>query len=126
VICAQILRKTLLISEIKDPGTLNSPVRCPQYNRAIENAQKDWDRFLDPADPADPEVVKYLQLFGGLAAQKLNHTPRPVLGGPIPCAVFHGPARAHHTNRQRTNAYERITDYALELTVNDGHFPARA
>lgn len=102
---------------------LNSPVRCPEYNGAIENAQKDWDRFLDPKDP---EIVKHLQLHGGLAAQELNHTPRRVLGGQVPCAVFHGPARIHYTNRQRNNAYEWITDYALELTVSDGQYPARA
>jgi hypothetical protein len=102
---------------------LNSPTCCPQYNGAIENAQKDWDRFLDPSDP---HVRKHLQLHGGLAAQELNHTPRRVLGGQIPCAVFHGPARIHYTKRQRSNAHEWITDYALELTAPDGHYPARA
>jgi len=37
-----------------------------------------------------------------------------------------GPERVRYTNLQRTNSYEWITDYALEVTVNNGHYPARA
>ena len=102
---------------------LNSPVRSPQYNGAIENAQKDWDRLLDPEDP---EICNHLQLHGILAAHTLNHLPRQVLKGQVPCAIFHGPARFHFNNQQRLKALDSITDYALEIVASTGHPPARA
>lgn len=102
---------------------LNSPVRCPQYNGAIENAQKDWDRLLDATDPA---VVANLQLYAQLAACKLNQTPRAVLAHQAPCSVFHGPERIRFTNRQRHDAHAYITQKALDLIKSEVHHPACA
>jgi hypothetical protein len=101
---------------------LNSPVRRPQYNGAVENAQKDWDRVLDPEDP---KVRENLQLHGILAAHKLNHIPRQILGNLTPCAVFHGSPR-RFSKRQRIEAHEWITENALELTANGDQHPACA
>ncbi len=102
---------------------INSPIRCPQYNGAIENAQKDWDRFLDPRDPF---VTDNLQTCSRIAAHDLNHTPRQVLKNRIPCAVFHGPDKLKPNKRYRKNAYEWITNKALDLTGQDDKSPACA
>jgi transposase InsO family protein len=102
---------------------LNSPVRCPAYNGAIENAQKDWDRLLDASDPA---VIANLQLYAQLAACRLNQMPRPVLGRQAPCSVFNGPDRIRFSKRQRHAAHAYITQKALDLIQSEGHDPARA
>lgn len=93
---------------------LNSPVHCPQYNGAIENAQKDWDRMLDPGDPY---VTEHLNTCSCLAAHHLNHTARGVLGGQIPCTLFHGPERLKVNKRDRKNAYESIKKSPLILSI---------
>lgn len=102
---------------------LNSPVRCPQYNGAVENAQKDWDRMLDPSDP---EVVAHLDLHAQIAANHLNHNRRRVLGNRTPCIVFHGPNRLKINKIQRKKAYEQITQIALELVSRDEQKPSCA
>jgi len=102
---------------------LNSPVRCPEYNGAIENAQKDWDRLLDARDPA---VLANLPVHARLAACELNQKPRTVLGHQPPCTVFHGPDRIRFSKRQRKEAFDHITQNALELINSEGHYPARA
>ena len=102
---------------------INSPIRCPQYNGAIENAQKDWDRFLDPRDPF---VIDNLQTCSRIAAHDLNHTPRPVLKNRIPCAVYHGPDKLKPNKRYRKDAYESIKHNALDLIDQDDKHPTCA
>ena len=102
---------------------INSPIRCPQYNGAIENAQKDWDRFLDPADTF---VIDNLQTCSCLAAHELNHKSRAVLGGRIPCIVYNGKEKIKLNKRYRKNAYDWIKIKSLELIDQEDKHPACA
>jgi hypothetical protein len=71
-------------------------------------------------------VCEHLQRHGILAAHKLNHILRKLLGGRVPCSLFNSPDRIHFSKRQRKQAYESITDFALELTAAYGQHPASA
>ena len=102
---------------------LNSPIHSPQYNGAIENAQKDWDRLMDPSDPY---ITSHLKTCSGLAAHDLNHTPRQVLRGQIPCTLFHGPDKLKVNKRYREKAYEWIKYKSLELIHQEDKHPACA
>jgi len=112
----EVLSKWLVIP-------INSPIHCPQYNGAIENAQKDWDRLMDPKDPF---VLDNLKTCSAIAAHELNHNPRPVLGNRIPCTVFHGSGRLKVNKRYRKNAYEWIKNKSLELVAEEDKHPACA
>ncbi len=98
---------------------LNSPAAYPQYNGAIENAQRDWDRQL-------PDKADYMDLRCSLAAHDVNHRPRRILNGRTPCAVFNGRDKLKLNRRQRKEAIEEIKELTLELIDRFGHNSARA
>lgn len=112
----ELLAKWMVIS-------INSPIQCPQYNGAIENAQKDWNRLMDPKDPY---LLAHLKTCSGLAAHDLNHTPRQVLQNRIPCAVFHGPDKLNINKRYRKNAYDWIKNRSRQLIHQHNKHPACA
>lgn len=102
---------------------LNSPVHCPEYNGAVENAQKDWDRILDAKDPL---ILENLNQCARLAAHELNHMPRPCLGGRIACTTYHSDNKLRVNKRYRKNAYEWIKNKSLELIDQEDKHPACA
>ena len=74
-------------------------------------------------DPSDPYISSHLTTCSGLAAHDLNHTPRQILNGRIPCAVFHGPDRLKVNKRYREKTYEWIKNKTLEITLQQDKDP---
>jgi transposase InsO family protein len=101
---------------------LNSPTYYPQYNGAVERAQRE---IKEQADRELQDMVGWhsahhptsdIALISKVAIHELNHQPRASLGGATACAVFHGRGK-HDTvpKRQRRNIYDRINRQAMNI-----------
>jgi len=101
---------------------LNSPAACPRYNGAVENAQKDWDRFLCETQKSDSETFA---LQCAKAAHELNHQSRGVLKSRIPCTVYHQ-KKLTLNRRQRENAFQEVKAKTLELILKEDQPADRA
>lgn len=91
---------------------LTSPPHYPQYNGALENAngllKKEIRREMYPLETCPEE---YFHLYVKAAVNSLNHSPRAVLKGQVPCRVFYGkPKRNKYTIPERRNIYEWINE----------------
>jgi len=93
---------------------VNSPCYYPQYNGAIEKAQREIKARLSQRPPM-PSA--FLAIQAGLDVHALNHRPRPCLGHRTPCQVFAAGRELAHsfTRRKRREVYDWIREKTLEL-----------
>jgi hypothetical protein len=86
---------------------LVSPPAYPQYNGSLENAQDDVKEAINASLPFGRSVPSQeFKLHAQLAMHTLNHRPRDVLGGMVPCQVYHDKAR-----RKKFTQPERMAIY---------------
>jgi len=89
---------------------LNSPVYYPRYNGGIEHAQDEFKTDLDARlaykrSCHHEHIVSYAENV----VNKLNHIPRPVLGGRTSCEVFMGQKHKYRfAKRTRRMIYDLI------------------
>jgi hypothetical protein len=91
---------------------LTSPCYYPQYNGALENAngllKKEIRREMYPFETCPEE---YFHLYVKAAANNLNHVPRAILKGQIPCRVFYDrPKWKKYSIPERRNIYDWINE----------------
>lgn len=106
-----VLEKHLIIP-------LDSPRRYPQYNGAIEYAQREMKEVLEVRDPgAEQSLAIYTA-----AAHELNHRRRPCLAGRTACAVFEAGREAMraYTRPQRKEIIGWIKDQAQDIIQREG------
>jgi transposase InsO family protein len=97
---------------------LDSPRRYPQYNGAIEYAQREMKDLLEVRYPlADQALANY-----AAAAQELNHRRRPCLDGATACAVLETGRQAmkSYTRPKRKEIIDWIRNEALDIIHKDG------
>lgn len=84
---------------------LNSPAYYSPYNGGMERSHQDVDAAIaeilekhGKGGCASQEVT--------LAIHELNHRPRRVLKGKVPCQVYHGPDRRKYGKQERRIVYD--------------------
>jgi hypothetical protein len=98
---------------------INSPVKNPPYNGAIEHSQGEIKSFLDTWQDKARSIEELLLLADG-AAHDLNHKPRRSLGGRTACRCYFGENRIRYSKRERKGVYCWIQDLAVDLSQADG------
>jgi hypothetical protein len=100
---------------------LNSPVAYPQYNGGVERAQDEIRADLRGRDIPAPCPAAHAAAHIGLSEHRLNHAPRPSLGGKCSCEVFHArPRGAIMTPWQRTELRDLLVSRAAALLAETG------
>ena len=91
-------------------NALISPPVYPRYNGSLENAQGDVKEAIRASLPLGRTVPpQEFKLHVELAMHTLNHHPRDVLGGMIPCQVYHDKdRRKQFTQPERMAIYDWI------------------
>jgi transposase InsO family protein len=106
----QVLSKWMVIP-------YNSPPYYPQYNGSIEQTQNELKTELKRVVCCTP---RELILQAQIAANTLNHRPRPCIKGRISCQVLSdgkSKMKAFH-KRKRKEVYEWLQTYAMLLANN--------
>lgn len=99
---------------------INSPVRAPAYNGAVERAQGELKRYMNcRRDKA--KTIGEFALLAESATHDLNHKPRRGLGGKIACRVYFGDKRIRYTKRQRRSVFDWIENLAGDISHHAGH-----
>ncbi|HID46806.1 MAG TPA: transposase [Chromatiaceae bacterium] len=99
---------------------INSPVRTPPYNGAVERAQGELKQYLDCwHDKA--KTIGELGLLAETAVHDLNHKPRRRLGGKIACRVYFGDKRIRYNKRERRSVFEWIENLASDISQRAGY-----
>jgi len=98
---------------------INSPVKKPPYNGAIEHSQGEIKGYLKKwrHKAATPEEMF---LLVETAANNLNHRPRRSLGGRTACRCYFGNNRIRYSKRKRQAVYCWIRDLAMDLSQATG------
>lgn len=98
---------------------LNSPPYYSPYNGGMERAHQDVDAAL-------ATVLRGLQgdlhAAAEIAVHELNHKPRRILRGRVPCQAFHGRGRRRYGKQERRIVYEWMrekTAAILEAVPNN-------
>jgi hypothetical protein len=94
---------------------INSPVKNPPYNGAIEHSQGEIKSFLDTWQDKAHSIEQLFLLAEG-AANDLNHKPRRSLGGKTACRCYFGKNRIRYSKRKRNGVYRWIRDLAVDLS----------
>jgi hypothetical protein len=95
---------------------LNSPGYTASYNGAIEHCQgelKSWIGRWKTLAKTDREFCLLVEN----AAHALNHHPRRSLSGKNACRTYFVSNRARYTKRQRRQAWDWITDLAVDISA---------
>jgi len=95
---------------------LNSPGYSASYNGAIEHSQgelKCWIGKWKSLAKTNRELFLLLEN----AAHALNHHPRRSLSGGNACRTYFASNRARYNKRQRRQAWEWITDLAVDISA---------
>lgn len=97
---------------------VNSPCYYPQYNGAIEVAQREIKDQLSQR-PHLPSA--FLAIQADLDVQALNHRSHPCLGHQTSCQMFLSGQNFAHTfnRRKRREVYDWIQQKTLELTEKE-------
>jgi len=94
---------------------LNSPVRYPQYNGAVEHMQAELQKRCSRRLGDRPQCPgAHLEAYVELAAHDLNHRPRRSLGQMNACQVFHAAPRRAMVDR---NTRKEVTDQLIAVTA---------
>jgi hypothetical protein len=94
---------------------LNSPVRYPQYNGAVEHMQEELQTTCGRQLADRPQCpVDHIEAYVQLSSHDLNHRPRRSLGHMNACQVFH--ADPHRAMVDR-NARKEVTDQLIVVTA---------
>jgi hypothetical protein len=105
---------------------LNSPVQYPPYNGAIEEAQKELKTALRVKLANRPCCPKeHMEAYAEAVEHDLNHQSRPCLKGENACRVFFSKRRSF-TRKERSDAYDWITDLQNNILLNEGVRPQSA
>lgn len=102
--------------------TLNSPVRYPMYNGSLENNNRLLKKaILNQLAPYDTCSIECFGLHSKLAAHDLNHKPREVLKGKIPCSAYYDNKEINKFDiRERRGIYDWITNVAKSILAQLG------
>lgn len=98
---------------------INSPCYTASYNGAIEHCQGEIKGWLKKWRSA-AKTIRELALLVENAAHALNHRARRSLFFKNACRVYFGSSRLRFNKRKRKEAYEWITDLAVDLSVSFG------
>jgi len=101
---------------------LNSPPYYPQYNGAIERAQSEVKEYL--TEQIEQENVIHEDAFRlavHLAVHDANHRKRDVLYGECSCAFYHCHKRVTWTKQERTQVYQEVSGYTLDIADEVGY-----
>ena len=93
---------------------LNSPPYYSPYNGGMERGHQDVNRAVEAVlekEGCGPDLVQVAER----AIQDLNHRPRRVLKGRIPCEVYHGPGRRKYGKRERRITYEWMMEKTASI-----------
>lgn len=103
---------------------LNSPRKYPQYNGAIEHAQREMQELLAVRYPGAEDALASKTA----AAHELNHWRRPCLGGKTACAALQDGREAMkvYTRPKRKEVIDWIRHEALAIIATDGVAGRRA
>jgi transposase InsO family protein len=104
---------------------LDSPRQYPPYNGAIERAQREMKEALEArASPSgvSSSLADLALANHTAAANRLNHRPRPCLGGRTACAVFEEGREAMKawTRPKRKEVIDWIRKEALDILHREG------
>jgi len=94
---------------------INSPLKEPPYNGAIEHSQGEIKGYLDTWRHK-AETLEEMFLLVETAANDLNHQPRRSLGGKTACRSYFGNNRIRYTKSKRQAVYRWIRDLAVDLS----------
>ena len=90
---------------------LNSPVRYPQYNGAVEHTQEEFQKACDERlryrSACHPD---HFEAYAEAAAAELNHKQRRALRNRTACEVFHAARSRAMVNRRRR---KEVTDQII-------------
>lgn len=100
---------------------INSPSYTTSYNGAIEHCQGEIKGWLKKWKAA-ARTIRELALLVENAAHALNHRARRSLSYKNACRVYFGSSRLRYNKRKRKEAYEWITDLAVDLSVGSGKY----
>jgi hypothetical protein len=105
---------------------LNSPVKYPPYNGAIEEAQKELKAALG-ARLAHRSCCprEHMEAYAEAVEHDLNHRPRPCLKGKNACRAFFSNRRSF-TKQERREAYDWITNLQNNILCSEGVRPQSA
>jgi len=98
---------------------INSPCYTASYNGAIEHSQGELKTWIGKWYTA-AKTRRELALLVENAAHALNHKPRRILSENNACRAYFVSDRLKYNKRERRQAYDWITDLALDLSVKSG------
>ena len=98
---------------------INSPCYSPGYNGAIEHSIGELKAWLGKWKIA-VKTIPELALKIENAAHALNHRPRRCLYGKNACRSYFGSSRLRFNKRKRKEAYDWISDLAVDISVRCG------
>jgi hypothetical protein len=98
---------------------INSPVKDPPYNGAIEHSQGEFKGYLQKWRHKASTLEEMFFLVE-TAANDLNHQPRRSLGGSTACRCYFDNNRIRYSKRKRQAAYRWIRDLAIDLSRATG------
>jgi len=106
---------------------LNSPVRYPQYNGAVEHTQGELKQTLSAKLRNRPPCpLEHMEAYAEATANELNHKHRRVLHGRTACELFHAaPRSATVTRRQRKEVTDQLISAATEVLESLDHVDGR-
>ena len=94
---------------------LNSPIYTASYNGAIEHSQGEFKAYLKLWQQK-AETISELSQLVETASHNLNHQIRRALKGKNACSTYFGKNRLKYNKRKRKEAYDWISDLALEIS----------
>jgi len=98
---------------------INSPCYTASYNGAIEHSQGKLKTWLGKLKAA-AKNIRELALLVENAANAINHKPRRSLFGKNACRSYFGSSPLRYNKRKRKQAYDWITDLAVDLSAHSG------
>jgi len=105
---------------------VNSPVRYPPYNGAIEEAQTELKNGLAIKLAHRPKCPReHLEAYAATVEHDLNHQPRPCLNGSNACQVYFAGKRTF-TKWERRDAYAWMTNVQNDILYSEGGIQPQA